>query len=70
MFVSVREKELERSCSLLSVCEGERAREVMFTVVCVREKEIERSCSLLSASLSFVLQFQLVKYDILALAGW
>ena len=52
----MREKELERSCSLLSVS--------------VREKEIERSCSLLSASLSFVLQFQLVKYDILALAGW
>ena len=56
MIVFVREKEIERSCSLLSVS--------------VREKGLERSCLLLFASLSFVLQFQLVKYDVLAIAGW
>ena len=47
-----------------------RVGEIEIVFVSVREKELERSCSLLFASLSFVLQFQLVKYDVLALAGW
>ena len=72
VFVCVREKELDRSCSLLSVSvrEKELERSCPLLSVSVREKELERSCSLLSASLSFVLQFQLVTYDVLALAGW